>query len=496
MPTHTLTIIWLALPIIIGFSIYLFPRLDRYLALGVAIASVGYAIQAFLMPEPLTLHLIDRFGIILEADTLSAYLILTNALITAAVVIYCWQRGYNAFFYTQTIILHGSVNSVFLCADLISLYVALEVVGLVVFLLLAYPRSDRAIWTGLRYLFISNTAMLFYLVGAILVYQSSRGFAFTGLQQAPPEAIALIFVGLLTKGGVFVSGLWLPRTNAEADAPVAALMSGAVENAGIFPLLRFVSVMDDLNPIVRAVGVGAALLGVTYALAERDTKRMLACSTLSQLGWLLAAPAVAGLYALAHSLVKSTLFLLVDQLPSRNMATLRQTVVSFPLRIPLTLSSLSISGTPLLAGFGAKTLTLSHLLPWQTFAMDVAAVGTAAIYARFIFLPIGNDPQLKPAAPQPIQIGVWLSTGLLLSGIIAANWVYGDAYQWGSITKALVVIAIGWLVHGLLTQGFIPWKQVKLPPQAENLEHLIGGMSLVLITLFWVMASWVVVPVI
>ena len=51
-----------------------------------------------------------------------------------------------------------------------------------VFLLIAYPRDDRSIWIGLRYLFISNTAMLFYLIGAVLVYQTSNSFAFAGLE--------------------------------------------------------------------------------------------------------------------------------------------------------------------------------------------------------------------------------------------------------------------------------------------------------------------------
>jgi multicomponent Na+:H+ antiporter subunit D len=107
----------------------------------------------------------------------------------------------------QTIILHGSVNAAFACTDFISLYVALEVISIAAFLLIAYPRTDRAIWVGLRYLFTSNVAMLFYLVGAAAGLQSHHSFAFAGLREAPPEALALIFLGLLVKGGIFVSGI-------------------------------------------------------------------------------------------------------------------------------------------------------------------------------------------------------------------------------------------------------------------------------------------------
>ncbi|MFM6532393.1 MAG: proton-conducting transporter membrane subunit, partial [Dolichospermum sp.] len=178
--------------------------------------------------------------------------------------------------------------------DFISLYVALEVSGIAAFLLIAYPRSDRSIWVGLRYLFVSNTAMLFYLVGAVLVYQTHHSFSFTGLKGSPPEALALIFLGLLIKAGIFVSGLWLPLTHSESETPVSALMSGIVVKASILPLLRTAFVSEEIDIIVRIFGVGTALMGVSYAVLEKDTKRMLAFHTISQLGFILAAPIVGG----------------------------------------------------------------------------------------------------------------------------------------------------------------------------------------------------------
>lgn len=161
----TLTIIWIALPFFVGFISYLLPRFDRIFSFGVAIASTIYALLLYTQP-PLKLQLLDNFGVTLLLDPLSGFFILTNALATAAVILYCWNSGKSAFFYMQIIILHGSVNAAFACTDFISLYVALEVISIAAFLLIAYPRTDRAIWVGLRYLFTSNVAMLFYLVGA------------------------------------------------------------------------------------------------------------------------------------------------------------------------------------------------------------------------------------------------------------------------------------------------------------------------------------------
>ncbi|MEG4999186.1 cation:proton antiporter [Microcoleus sp. B4-D4] len=470
---NILTIAWLTLPFFIGFVIALIPKLDKYLALGITFVSAGYALLLFLEKSPLTLKLLDNFGVELVADNLSAYFILTNAIVTAAVIFYCWDSDKTAFFYSQMVILHGSINSPFVCADFVSLYVALEVSGIAAFLLIAYPRTDRSLWVALRYLFISNTAMLFYLVGAVLVYQTHNSFLFEGLKGAPPEALALIFLGLLIKGGIFVSGLWLPLTHSESETPVSALLSGIVIKASILPLLRCALISDELGNIVRIFGVGTALMGVLYAIFEKDTKRMLAFSTISQLGFILAAPAVGGFYALAHGLVKSNLFLIAGSLPSRNFKELQSKPIDPNLWIALIIASLSISGFPLLAGFGSKVLTLKSVAPWQAIAMNIAAAGTAIAFAKFIFLPRGEK--------QEIKIGLWLAIALLTSGLIIANVVYLEAYTVESIIKAIGTIAIGWLIYVLVIKRLA----IALPRVVEEFDHLIGVMSLSLIVLFW-----------
>jgi multicomponent Na+:H+ antiporter subunit D len=474
----TITIVWIALPFFFGFLIYLLPKLDKYIAMCVCLASVAYGLQLFFNQSSLTLKLLDNFGVILAIDQISGYFILTNALVTAAVILYCWHSDKTAFFYAQTIILHGSVNAAFVCADLISLYVALEVSGIAAFLLIAYPRSDRSIWVGLRYLFISNVAMLFYLVGAVLVYQADHSFSFAGLRVAPTEALALIFLGLLTKGGIFVSGLWLPLTHSESETPVSAMLSGVVVKAGVYPLVRCALMVDEIDPMVRTFGVCTALLGVFYAVFEKDTKRMLAFHTVSQLGFILAAPKVGGFYALTHGLVKAVLFLIAGALPSRNFKELQHQAIATPVWIALVMASFSISGFPLLSGFGAKVLTTKNLLPWQAIAMNVAALGTAISFAKFIFLPRGGNANVKP--------GFWGAVTLLIGGLIVANVVYYEAYTYENIIKPLATIGIGWLAYWLIFKRLA----LKLPRVLEQFDHLIGVMSLILILLFWKGFAW------
>ncbi len=477
MSLNVITLIWIALPFFVGFSIYLLPKLDRWLAIATALLSIAYGLQRILSPSTLNLQLLDHFGVTLTVDALSGYFILTNALITTAVILYCWHSDKFAFFYTQMIILHGSVNAVFICADFISLYVALEIIGVASFLLIAYPRTDRSIWVGLRYLFVSNTAMLFYLLGALLVYQATHSFAFAGLGQAPTEAVALIFLGLLTKGGIFVSGLWLPLTHSESDTPVSAMLSGVVVKTGVFPLVRLALMVPEVDPIVRLFGVGTALLGVGYAIFEKDSKRMLAFHTVSQLGFVLAAPEVGGFYALTHGLVKSALFLIAGNLPSRNFKDLQKTPLSTPVWGAVAIASFSISGFPMLSGFGAKVLTMKALVPWQVVGMNVAALGTAISFAKFIFLPQGGTGTVKP--------GFWSAMLLLLGGLVLANVIYLDAYTVINIVKPLVTIGIGWLIYWVVVRRLA----IKLPRMMEQLEHLIGVMTLVLSLLFWMVLA-------
>lgn len=479
----TLTPLWIAFPFLVGFIIYLLPRLDRYFALCCALLSTAYALQLLITQSTLNLKLLDNFGVSLVLDPLAGFFILTNGLVTAAVICYCWRSDKNTFFYVQTLILHGSVNAAFACSDFISLYVALEVISIATFLLIAYPRSDRSIWVGLRYLFVSNVAMLFYLVGAVLVYKAHHSFVFEGLRGSPPEALALIFLGLLVKGGIFIPGLWLPLTHSESESPVSALMSGIVVKAGVFPLVRCALLLEEIDPIVRVFGVGTAILGVFYAILEKDTKRVLAGSTVSQLGFILAAPEVGGFYALTHGLVKSALFLIAGVLPSRNLKELQHQPIHTPIWIVLVIASFSISGFPLLSGFGAKVLTMKNLLYWQAIGMNLAAFGTAISYAQFI-LPHKN---LNEEARSPLKSGFWVAMILLLGGLFVANIVYYEAYTIANVIKPIAMIALGWVAY------FVIFKKVvlKLPRAIEQFEHLIGVMSLSLILLFWMALVYV-----
>ncbi len=470
------TLIWVALPFISGFVIYLLPKIDRYLTIITLSLTAIYPCWLLLSDASFTITLKDNFGVSLMIDSLSGYLILTNCLVTIAVTLYCWQKQKKAFFYAILMILYGSVNACFIGNDLISFYVALEVISIASFLLIVYPRNNFSIWVGLRYLLISNTAMLFYLVGAILEYQAHHSFEFQGLQGSPPEAIALVVLALLVKGGVFVSGLWLPFTHSSVDTPVSALLSGIVIKTGIYPLIRLALLMNEMDLIISIFAVITAVFGITYAIFEKDVKRMLAWSTISQIGFILITPSTAGIYALSHGVAKSALFLMSGALPTRNLNQLQNQKISSQLWLGLTLASLSITGIPFVVGFVAKVLTLKELTSWQFIVMNIAAVGTAIVFAKFIFLPHSSAEKVNQ------DKGFWLAIIFLVFGLFLSNLIYPSAYyNISNLTKSLMTIAIGWTIYLLVIKKIV----VHLPRGWEQIDHLIGVMSLTLVGLFW-----------
>ena len=117
---------------------------------------------------------------------------------------------------------------------------------------------------------------------------------------------------------------------------------------------------------------------------------------------------------------------------------------------------------------------MKNLLPWQ-IAMNVAALGTAISFAKFIFLPHGKAPE------QGTKPGFWVAMVILLGGLIVANGVYYEAYKLDNVIKPLATIAIGWLAYFLIFSRVT----VKLPRMLEEFDHLMGFMSLMLVVLFW-----------
>lgn len=458
-------------PLAAGLICTMIPRIAAGLP-ALACALTATAAVPLLTSPPATRTLLDTGGIALIADPAAGWLMLTNAAVTLAVLLDGRSRKSDTFFFSLLCMLHGGLNACFLGADLFHLYVVVELTTILAFLLIAGPLGDRHIWNALRYLFISNVGMLFYLMGAILVYESRGSFALAETAEAPGVAGMLLIVGLAVKGGVFIPGLWLPLAHGGAEARVSALLSGVVVKIGVLPLIRIAALSPLLETTVRGLGVCGALMGIGFALFERDIKRIMACSTLSQIGFMLAAPLAGPFYAFAHGLAKASLFLTAGTLRERNILRLRESGLPPRTAVALLIPSLSAAGLPLLAGHTAKAATFAELADPFRWPLLIGAAGTAAIVSRWIFLPWRRSAECAPPPRESL---------LLLCGILLAVGLVRGPYDPGEIVSALTVLAAGALLHVL---GLGRLMRVPLPDRWERFEDIVGLTCVTLFALF------------
>jgi multicomponent Na+:H+ antiporter subunit D len=108
--------------------------------------------------------------------------------------------------------------------------------------------------------------------------------------------------------------------------------------------------------------------------------------------------------------------------------------------------------------------------------MNLAALGTAICFAKFIFLP-----SQKIWEKGKLRSDLWAAMMILLGGLIAANGFYYQAYTLQNIIKPLTTIALGWVVYLFIVKKWV----IKLPRGVEEFDHLIGMMAVMLIIIFW-----------
>jgi multicomponent Na+:H+ antiporter subunit D len=483
-----LLITWLLLPFALAFLAALLPRFGAGLALLAGLSTVVVATRA-LLGGTVQLDLIGELGVRLQIDSLAAPFLLLNGLVVLAVLLDRWRQPPAGPFVLLLPVLLGGLNSAFLAVDLVSLYVALEVVGITAFLLILQKRDPRQLWVALRYLLVGNAVMTLYLVGVALLYLHTGSFRLTALAAFPAAdralamIVALLLVGLLTKSGLFLSGLWLPRTHAEAPAEISALLSGVVVAGGLCPLLRLADQLPGLQPLLTWIGLASALLGLLYALLESDLKRLLAWSTLSQAGLILINPAVGGLYALSHGLAKAALFLVAGRAGTRNLAHWPSQPLPAGRALPLGLAGLSIAGAPFLLGHGAKTLLFSTPLagfaglsaPTAAWLLPLLSVGTAAVYARILWVPIRSGPLAQ--APGALLLALLLLWPLWLIPLGSSPLALPSPAA--SLAKTLAVLAAGAGVEAL-RRALAGLRLPGVPlPDLERLVDLLGGMAVV-----------------
>jgi NADH-quinone oxidoreductase subunit L len=282
----------------------------------------------------------------------------------------------------------------------------------------------------------------------LIIYANTGSFQIgdflTKAHSLPADVLALIAFGFLAaaaaKSAQFPFQTWLPDAM-EAPTPVSALIHAAtMVNAGVYLLARFYPAFKDVpgwTTAVVIVGLLSALLAAFMALVANDLKRVLAYSTVSQLGYMVYAIGVGGIYAsqfhlLSHSVFKALLFLgagavihAVGTRDLREMGGLRS-MMPF-VRNSFVIGALALMGLPILNGFWSKELVLEAGLqggpPWAYVLMLFGAGLTALYTFRVVWLVFYGNPRSHlhgHDAPTAMKVSLGLlSIGTLTTWLLA-----------------------------------------------------------------------------
>ncbi|MCU0303730.1 MAG: hypothetical protein MUC56_06710 [Thermoanaerobaculales bacterium] len=364
-------------------------------------------------------------GIALRADGLSAVMVLAVAVVGFFISLHAAasfpgagvQTHRERFFWPLWLLLLAGLNALFVSGDVFNLYVCLEITGIAAVSLVATAGSPDAIRAALRYLFVSLSGSLFYLMGVAILYGGTGVLDLVLLVEVvagdPPAIIACLLMtgGLMMKTALFPMHFWLPPAHSSAPAPVSAALSALVVKGGLYILLRlwfgpFADLVGD-GAIQWIGGLGAAAIvwGSWQAIHQPRLKLVVAYSTVAQLGYLFL------LFPIAWSAADRTAAFTGGVVLLLSHATAKAAVF---LAAGNVLAAVGNDRVPSLCG-------LSRWLPVSAFAMGLAGVA-------LIGLP-----------PSAGFIGKWL---LVVAALEQGQWWWVAVLLLGSVLAAVYIIRL------------------------------------------------------
>lgn len=301
---------------------------------------------------------------------------------------YFLHHGNRNRFYLFLLLTLGATMGVFLSADLYTTFVFFEIMSFTSYVWVAQEENRPALRAAETYLAVAVLGGLVMLMGIFLVYHELGTLAMDKLlaaARACPDkkllyvAGACMLFGFGAKAGAFPLHIWLPKAHPVAPAPASALLSGILTKTGIFGILIITCnlFLHDVawGKLILTIGVLTMFGGAMLAVFSIDLKRTLACSSMSQIGFILVgvgmqcllgeenALAVHGtlLHMVNHSMIKLVLFMAAGVIFMNTHSLDLNEIRGFGRKKPLLkgiflIGALAIGGIPLFGGYISKTL--------------------------------------------------------------------------------------------------------------------------------------------
>ncbi|WP_418915183.1 proton-conducting transporter membrane subunit [Alistipes indistinctus] len=496
-------------------------------------------------PEGINIVFGPQYGV---TDPLSSFFLIILSLSAVAVLIYA--KGYIkpylgrkssaqiSLHYCGLGILYLSMLLVVTLRDGFSFLFAWEVMTLSSFVLMLFDAERREVRrAALSYLILMHVGFLFLLAGFVTLYASGLPASFDALALYGEQGgniipLFIVFlIGFGMKAGIFPLHVWLPEAHPAAPAHISAFMSGVMIKTGVYGVMRVVSCFDShlfaIGLIVLCIGAVTGLWGVILAALQNDVKKLLAYSSIENIGIIFialgtallgkaegsdpifyAGMAGALLHTLNHSFFKSLLFMGAGNIYTATHTTSLDDLGGLGKRMPVTatlflVGTLAICALPPLSGFVSEFLIYMGLLdgiaangPVTVIALSglifLALIGGLAVLAFtklygvvFSGLPRSEVAERAREVSRPMLAAMALPlAGILLVGlapVFALRWIVGLVARIADVSGASPIS-----VPANVLDRTVSFSDSFLP-----LTYGIGmlvGISVIL----WLLRSWVV----
>ncbi len=292
-------------------------------------------------------------------------------------------RNRNRYYLFQLLTL-GATTGIFLSADLYTTFIFFEIMSISSYVWVAHDETAPSMRAAATYLAVAIIGGLTLLMGLFLLYTQTGTLRISELYEACQgknvyPACLCMLVGFGAKAGAFPLQIWLPKAHPVAPAPASALLSGILTKTGIFGVLVIscqILLHDSLwGTFILLIGLITMFLGALLAVFSVDFKRTLACSSVSQIGFILVGVGMQGilgehneiairgtvLHMVNHSLFKLVLFMVAGVIYMNIHKLDLNDIRGFGRKKPLLkfiylMGALGIGGIPLWSGYISKTL--------------------------------------------------------------------------------------------------------------------------------------------
>ncbi|MGA1823297.1 MAG: complex I subunit 5 family protein [bacterium] len=372
-----------------------------------------------------------------RSDMLSLYMGILSAFLWLLSSVYAieYMKSSHAYirYNTFSLLSLGGMMGVVFTGNLFSLYIFFELLSVSSAILVFHEETKEAMKAGLKYLFLGITGGLFLLFAIILTYSIAGtgdltviGIGLEGSSWLPWIFWAYI-IGFGVKAGMFPLHIWLPSAHPVAPSPASALLSGVMIKAGAYGILKTVyniigyeyitKYYTGILLILLIISLITIFLGSACAISQSEIKKMLAYSSISQIGYiimgicLLAYNGLVGalVHIFAHCLMKGTLFLcagaFIHQTGLRNLSELKGIGKKMPITtFAFTISALSMVGIPPFVGFVSKWFLALGTLECMRMGNYWGGIGIISLVILLI------SSLLNLIYYGPVVIGAWMYT--------------------------------------------------------------------------------------